>query len=94
MRRQQLIYPSNYHKKLVGGIVELHFTLTHFIIADKGKNLKSVGNNIYTPDMHPMRILKKPSLPVVVPCKRIVALKDSIQSGSGSIKRMKTRSSK
>ena len=69
--------------------VELHFTLTHFVIVDeKG------GNDIYTPDLHSMCVLKKPTLTIISPSKRKIPTKDSMQSDacpSESIKKKKTK---
>ena len=64
---------------LVKALVELHFALTHYTIADKDSK-KSGGNDVYTPDS--IRVLKKP-LPVIVsPRKRKVSTKDPMGSDS------------
>ena len=75
-----LMYPTHYKRMLAKALVELHFALTHYTIAEKGN--KSGGNDVYTPELYSIRVLKKPLPAIVSPRKRKVSTKDSMESGS------------
>lgn len=83
------MYPTDYQKNLAKAVVELHFTLTYFTIAEKdgGKG----GSDVYTPDLHAMRVLKKPTPAITSLHKRKISTKDPMQSqAESSIKKKKT----
>jgi hypothetical protein len=82
-----LMCPTVYQKRLMKAVVELHFTLSHFTIAERDD--AKHGNDVYTPDLHSMCILKKPSPTMNSPRKRKIAIKDPMESGS-STKKQKT----
>jgi len=50
-------------------------------IADKD-NKKSGGNDVYTPELYSIRVLKKLLPAIVSPCKRKVSTKDPMESCS------------
>jgi hypothetical protein len=75
-----LMYPTHYKRMLAKALVELHFALTHYTIADKGN--KSGGNDVYTLELYSVRVLKKPLPAIVSPHKRKVSTKDPMESGS------------
>ena len=66
---------------LVKALVELHFTLMHYTIVDKNSK-KSGGNDVYTPELYSIRVLKKPLSAIVSPRKRKVSTKDPMGSDS------------
>ena len=70
---------------LIKVLVELHFTLMHYTIADKDSK-KSGGNDVYTPELYSIRVLKKPLPAIVSPRKRKVSTKDPMGSDSGGYK--------
>lgn len=76
-----LMYPTHYKTMLVKALVELHFALTHYTIADKDSK-KSGGNDVYTPELYSIRVLKKPLPAIVSPRKRKVSTKDPMGSDS------------
>jgi hypothetical protein len=76
-----LMYPTHYKTMLVKALVELHFALTHYTIADKDSK-KSGGNDVYTPELYSIRVLKKPLPAIVSPRKRKVSTKDPMGSSS------------
>ena len=71
---------THYKKMLAKAFVKLHFTLTHYTIAEKGNKLG--GNDDYTPELYSIRVLKKPPPAIVSPHKRKVSTKDPMESGS------------
>jgi hypothetical protein len=75
-----LMYPTHYKRMLAKALVELHFALTHYTIADKGNKLG--GNDVYTLELYSVRVLKKPLPAIVSPRKRKVSTKDPMESGS------------
>ena len=83
-----LMYPNNYQKRLMKAVVELHFTLSHFTIAERDDTKR--GSDVYTPELHSMRVLKKPSPSMNSPRKRKISVKDPMDSGS-STKKQKAR---
>jgi hypothetical protein len=77
------MYLTHYKAMLVKALVKLHFVLTHYTIADKDKDSKtSGGNDIYTPELYSIRVLKKPLPAIVSPHKRKVSTKDPIELSS------------
>ena len=82
----QLMIPTDYQKHLTKAIVELHFTLTHFTIAERGKN---GGSDVYTPELHSMRVLKKPSPAIPSSRKRKISTKDPMET-PGNTKKNKS----
>lgn len=76
-----LMYPTHYKPMLVKALVELHFMLAHYTIADKA-NKGAGGNDVYTPELYSIRVLRKPAPSIVSPRKRKVSTKDPMESGS------------
>ena len=74
-----LMYLTHYKRMLAKALVELHFVLMHYTIADKDSK-KSGGNDVYTPELYSIRVLKKPLPAIVSPCKRKVSTKDPMES--------------
>jgi hypothetical protein len=86
----RFMYPTHYKTMLIEALVQLHFVLTHYTIADKDKDGKmSGGNNIYTLELYSIRVLKKPLPAIVSPHKREVSTKDPIELGSPTKKSKK-----
>ena len=77
------MYPTHYKTMLVKALIKLHFVLTHYTIVDKDKDGKtSGGNDIYTPELYSIRVLKKPLPAIVSPHKRKVSTKNPIELSS------------
>lgn len=83
----RLMSPVDYQRHLSKAVVELHFTLTHFTIAEKDG--KKGGSDVYTPDLHSMRVLKKPTPTITSPRKRKISTKDPMESQAESSKKKK-----
>lgn len=76
-----LMDPPNYRQHLSKALVELRFTLTHYTIAEKGN---TGGSDVYTPELHSMRVLKNPSPSIASSRKRKISNKDPMTSQAGS----------
>ena len=76
-----LIYLTHYKTMLIKALVELHITLMHYTIVDKDSK-KSGGNDVYTPELYSIWVLKSPLPAIVSPRKRKVSTKDPMRSDS------------
>jgi hypothetical protein len=76
-----LMYLTHYKTMLIKALVELHITLMHYTIVDKDSK-KSGGNDVYTPELYSIWVLKSPLPAIVSPRKRKVSTKDPMRSDS------------
>lgn len=67
----KLIKPDAYTCSLKNTLVELHFNLSHWAIAGKGGN---PGSDVFTADIHMIRVIAPPQPTVACARKRKVSL--------------------
>jgi hypothetical protein len=69
------MHPQYYRRQLMGAMVELHFTLTHWSIGAKpGDSQQSVDT--YSAELFSTRVLRKPLPSIPSPQKRKVSPTD------------------
>ena len=74
---RERIDPADYHRKLSGAVVEVHFALMHYLIKQEKKS-------IFSAVMRQIVVLRAPTAPPVNPLKRS-HLSDGPALGSGRL---------
>jgi hypothetical protein len=80
----KLIPPTDYRAQLMGAVVELYFTLTHWSIGPKDKVPRS---DTYVADIVSMRVVSPPKTPMVSPRKRKTFACDPMSSPSKKVRK-------
>lgn len=86
-----LIDPRMYRSRLMGAVVSLQFTLTHWSIGGRSKDTPDRAKlDVYVADLHHIRVLVPPKPSPVTPRKRKITAVDPMSGSPSPSKRRRT----
>ncbi|KAH9943785.1 hypothetical protein B0H21DRAFT_709832 [Amylocystis lapponica] len=80
-----LIEPTDYQHCLLGALIEVHFSLTHWAIPGRGEG--ALGSDVFSADIGKIQVLAPPQPTLVTPRKHRIAAMDPEDSLAPALKR-------
>ncbi|THH11173.1 hypothetical protein EW146_g8136 [Bondarzewia mesenterica] len=84
-----LVSPNLYQSHLVGALVEVHFTITHWSIGPKCDQSSGGAADTYMADVVSIRVIAPPKPQVRMPRKRTTAMKDPFADYDRDFKKLR-----